>query len=120
MGEYYCFLALSIEAEETLIWQRAAVSGNFDMKKWPHPKDNRAPQTASIAPVLGKIGGIHSASQLKPTGSAETYAQATGRLLVFYDPKVDKYFTEEGEEVDYDETRMVRMLIGHKKDKLVH
>lgn len=116
LGEYYCFLAKAIEAEEVEVWQAAATSGNFDMKKWPDPRKKKraGKQTANLAPILAKFGVGH-VSQFKPTGTAKAYAIATGRLVVYYDPKKNAYFDESGNEVEYDSETMARQLLKNKR-----
>jgi len=114
LGEYYCFLAKAIEAEEVEVWRAAATSGNFNMKKWPDPRRGKGHQNKTLSPILARFGVGHT-SQLKPTGTAEAYATATGRLVVYYDPVQDVYLDEDGIQVEYDPETMARQLLKNKR-----
>jgi len=85
------------------------------MKKWPNPRDANRRKGNGVAPLLGHFG-IRSVDQIKPMGSVEEYAEATGRQVVYYDNANDQYIDKDGLVVQYDPDTMVRIQLNRRGD----
>lgn len=103
---YYCCLSVAVTTERVEWYQKVALAG-ADMSKVDSPFEDQSTPAKGLAKIFKKFG---ISSTTKPSGTAQEYALATGRTMVYYDPNSDKYFTNDGDAVEYDPVMMTRQV----------
>lgn len=131
-SDYYCLLAVALDAEELAKYEFIGMTHGSDaLKKWkwtsideagtkplPEAMPNQpADQLSSFVSTL--LAAQTGDSTLRQTGSAEMYAQATGRRIGYVvDADKGIVVDEEGNQVSAKEAReMVLVPMSYKTNK---
>jgi len=129
-SDYYCLLAVALDAEELAAYEYVMMTHGSDaVKKWkwqsideagtkPLPEtlpDQPAEKLSSFVATL--LAAQTGDSTLRPTGSAEMYAKATGRRIGYVvDIEQGIIVDENGVQVTKEESRdMVLVPMSYKK-----